>query len=69
MNMCIVLLISWILGISVAIFFTIGAWVTKNKQAWETAPYLFAVTILTGYITTIPIIAAVILIGMNKRFE
>jgi hypothetical protein len=69
MNMGILLLISWILGISVAIVFTIGAWVTKNKQAWETAPYLFAVTILTGYITTIPIIAAVILIGMNKRFE
>ena len=67
--MCIVLLISWILGIAVSIVFTIGAWVTKNKQSWETAPYLFAVTILTGYITTIPIIAAVILIGMNKRFE
>jgi hypothetical protein len=67
--MYIVLLISWILGIAVAIVFTIGAWVTKNKQAWETAPYLFAVTILTGYITTIPIIAAVSLIGMNKRFE
>jgi hypothetical protein len=67
--MYIVLLISWILGIAMSIVFTIGAWVTKNKQAWETAPYLFAVTILTGYITTIPIIAAVILIGMNKRFE
>jgi hypothetical protein len=69
MNMCIILLISWILGIALAIVFTIGAWVTKNKQAWEIAPYLFAVTILTGYITTIPIIAAAILIGMNKRFE
>jgi len=67
--MYIVLLISWILGIAMSIVFTIGAWVTKNKQAWETAPYLFAITILTGYITTIPIIAAVILIGMNKRFE
>ncbi len=67
--MYIVLLISWILGIAMSIVFTIGAWVTKNKQAWETAPYLFAVTILTGYITTIPIIAAVSLIGMNKRFE
>ena len=67
--MCIILLISWILGIALAIVFTIGAWVTKNKQAWEIAPYLFAVTILTGYITTIPIIAAAILIGLNKRFE
>ena len=67
--MYIVLLISWILGIAVSIVFTIVAWVTKNKQAWETAPYLFAVTILTGYITTIPIIAAVSLMGMNKRFE
>ena len=67
--MYIVLLISWILGIAVSIVFTIGAWVTKNKQAWETAPYLFAVTILTGYITTIPIIAAVSLIGLDKRFE
>ena len=67
--MCIILLISWILGIALAIVFTIGAWVTKNKQAWEIAPYLFAVTILTGYITTKPIIAAAILIGLNKRFE
>ncbi len=67
--MCIVLLIAWFLGIVLSIVFTIGAWITKNKQAWEIAPYLFAVTILTGYITTIPIIAAVILIGMSKRFE
>ena len=67
--MGIVLLISWILGIAIAIVFTIGAWITKNKQAWETAPYLFAVMIFTGYITTIPIIAAAILIALGKRFE
>jgi ABC-type methionine transport system permease subunit len=64
-----VLLISWFLGIVISIVFTIGAWVTKNKQAWETAPYFFAVMLLTGYITAIPIIAAVILIQMNRRFE
>ena len=62
-------LVSWILGMVLTIFSAILAWVSKNKNLWETIPYMFLVALLTGYITTIPIICAIVILSLNKRFE
>lgn len=62
-------IISWILGIVLAIFFTTMAWITKDKEAWNASPYVFLVMIFTGYLTTIPILCAILLTSLNKRFK
>ena len=64
-----VFLISWILGVTLSIIFAVMAWILKDKKAWETFPYMFGIALFTGYITTIPIICAAVLIILNKRFE
>ena len=64
-----VFLISWILGITISIIFAVMAWISKDKKAWKSFPYMFGIALFTGYITTIPIICAAVIIRLNKRFE
>jgi uncharacterized membrane protein len=64
-----VLVISWILGIVLSILFGIGAWIAKDKKAWEASQFMFLIALFTGYITTILFICAFILLGLNKRFD
>ena len=64
-----VLIISWVLGIVLSVLFAIGAWIVKDKKAWEASQFMFLIALFTGYLTTMPFICVFILIGANKRFE
>jgi len=67
--MGILFLVSWILGLLLSILFAIGAWITKDKEQWESAGIFFLLAFTTGYITTIPIIIAGMFIGLRNRFK
>ena len=64
-----VLVISWISGIVLSILFGIGAWIAKDKEAYRLSGIFLLITIFTGFISTIPLVCAFILIGLNKRFD
>jgi len=61
--------ISWMCGIVLSMFLMGISLIINHKQTFVTSVYFFIMMLLTGYITFIPVVAAIICIAIWERFN
>lgn len=64
-----IFLISWIIGLVIAIIYSVYAWVTKDKEMWDDKSVIWVSMILFGWFAGIGFICVMIYAAIESRFD